>query len=64
MTRFDISLFKNIRLAEQVRLQVRAEAFNAFNHTNYNTIGTAFGTPADFRPRHGRSRSSQHSAWS
>ena len=47
-TRFDISLFKNIRIAEQVRMQLRGEAFNAFNHTNFDTIGTSFGTTATF----------------
>jgi hypothetical protein len=48
ITRFDFSLFKNIRLAEQVRLQLRAEAFNVLNHTNYDSIGTAYGTTATF----------------
>jgi hypothetical protein len=48
MTRFDISLFKNIRIAERVRTQLRLEAFNALNHTNFNTIGTSFGTTATF----------------
>ena len=38
----DISLNKTIRIAERVRFQFRAEAFNAFNHFNvfsvrYNT---------------------------
>jgi hypothetical protein len=31
----DASLFKTIRLTENVRLQLRAEAFNLLNHTNF-----------------------------
>jgi hypothetical protein len=31
----DTSLFKNVRLSEGFRLQVRAEALNVFNHTNF-----------------------------
>ncbi|HKB64292.1 MAG TPA: TonB-dependent receptor [Pyrinomonadaceae bacterium] len=37
-TRVDFSLFKNIQLGESVRLQLRGEAFNVFNHTNFRTI--------------------------
>jgi len=37
-TRFDLSLIKNIRFSENVRLQLRGEAFNIFNHTNFRTI--------------------------
>ncbi len=33
----DISFFKNLALTERTHLQVRAEAFNALNHTNYGT---------------------------
>ena len=33
---FDLSLFRNIRLLERATLQFRAEAFNAFNHVNFN----------------------------
>jgi outer membrane receptor protein involved in Fe transport len=33
--RVDFSLFKNIRFSENVRLQLRGELFNAFNHTNF-----------------------------
>ncbi|MEK6334955.1 MAG: TonB-dependent receptor [Acidobacteriota bacterium] len=36
--RFDFSLFKNIRLGEKVKLQLRGEVFNIFNHTNFRGI--------------------------
>ena len=32
---WDLSLLKNIRFRENMRLQLRAEAFNAFNRTNF-----------------------------
>jgi hypothetical protein len=47
--RTDFSLMKNIRFSENVRLQLRGEAFNVFNHTNFrsftstNVTSTAFG---------------------
>ncbi len=46
---FDISLFKNFQISEGVRLQFRAESFNALNHVqfanpNTTVANTAFGT--------------------
>ena len=37
-TRVDFSLIKNIQFSENVKLQLRGEAFNIFNHTNFRTI--------------------------
>jgi hypothetical protein len=31
---FNLGVFKNVRITEKVRLQLRLEAFNAFNHPN------------------------------
>jgi Carboxypeptidase regulatory-like domain len=36
--RVDFSLFKNIRFGENVMLQLRGEAFNIFNHTNFRSF--------------------------
>ena len=38
--RVDFSLFKNIRLSESVRLQLRAEMFNIFNRTNFRAMSS------------------------
>jgi len=40
----DFSLMRNLTLRERVRLQLRGEFFNAFNHTNFNPPGTIFGS--------------------
>lgn len=40
----DFSLLRNLTLNERARLQLRAEFFNAFNHTNFNPPGTIFGS--------------------
>jgi hypothetical protein len=39
-SRTDFTMTKNIRFNESMRLQLRGEAFNVFNHTNFRTIGT------------------------
>jgi len=46
--RFDFSLFKNFALAESVRLQLRDEMFNVFNHTNFQTIASTNVTSGVF----------------
>jgi len=44
----DFSMFKNIPFGEQFRLQFRAEAFNLFNHTNFDGVGTTMSTTSTF----------------
>lgn len=39
-TRFDFTMTKIIRFGETVQLQLRGEAFNILNHTNFQTIIT------------------------
>lgn len=38
--RIDFTMTKNIKFGEGMRLQLRGEAFNILNHTNFRTIGT------------------------
>jgi hypothetical protein len=41
---FDFSLFKNFRIQERLKAQVRGEFFNIANHPNYGQPGTSMGT--------------------
>lgn len=41
---WDISLLKNFNFNEKVRLQLRFESFNTFNHGSPNAINTTFGS--------------------
>jgi hypothetical protein len=36
----DITFSKNFRFSENLRLQLRAEAFNVFNQTNFSSFST------------------------
>jgi hypothetical protein len=42
---FDLSLAKNVALGSSRTLQLRVEAFNAFNHPNFGLPGHTFGAP-------------------
>ncbi|HXD30681.1 MAG TPA: carboxypeptidase regulatory-like domain-containing protein [Pyrinomonadaceae bacterium] len=56
-TRVDFTLSKKIRFTESVSVQLRAEAFNVFNHTNFRGLSTSraitneslFGSVVSFR---------------
>jgi hypothetical protein len=41
----DVSLIRNIQVTENVRLQLRAEVFDVFNHANFGQPGNVVGTP-------------------
>jgi hypothetical protein len=40
-TRVDFTMTKNIRFGENLKIQLRAEAFNALNHTNFRGLSTS-----------------------
>jgi hypothetical protein len=42
--RLDIGIYRNFRIWERVNFQFRAEAMNAPNHTNVNSVVTAIGS--------------------
>ena len=43
-----MSVIKNFRITERVRLQFRAEAYNAFNHANFSNPATNNATQSGF----------------
>lgn len=43
--RWDLSLFKNIKFSERVRMQFRVEAFNVWNHTNWRNVDSTYTPP-------------------
>ena len=40
---FDFALYKDFKVTERAKFQFRAEAFNLFNHTNFNAVSTNYG---------------------
>ena len=44
---WDISLLKNVAMTERVRMQFRAEFFNAFNRPQYFSPNVTFTIPAN-----------------
>ncbi len=45
---WDMSLEKNTVFKERLNLQLRMDAFNVFNHPNFNTPNAAVSNPANF----------------
>ncbi len=41
INQWDISLFKNFNITENVRFQLRLETFNTFNHTQFSGLNTS-----------------------
>jgi len=40
MNNWETSLFKNFTIKERMRFQLRAEAYNTFNHTQFSAVDT------------------------
>ena len=65
-----LSIFKNVRIAEEVNLEFRGEAFNLFNSVNFNDPNTTF-TPdprghqyqSQFRASPGLASGEKDPAW-
>jgi hypothetical protein len=45
---WDMSLYKTFKLHERANLQLRADAFNPWNHTEFDTVGLTYSTPSTF----------------
>lgn len=45
---FDMAAVRNIKFGERASLQLRGEFFNAFNHTNFTTLGVNVNTTSTF----------------
>jgi hypothetical protein len=48
LTNLDAVLAKNIAITEAIKLQLRGEVFNVFNHPNYNIVGRIINDPSTF----------------
>jgi len=49
-TRFDISIFKNVKFGERVALKFQADAFNIFNHPDFDAPNGNFALNGCFNP--------------
>jgi hypothetical protein len=49
-TRFDLSIFKNLRFGERFALKFQADAFNIFNHPNFDAPNGNFALNGCFNP--------------
>lgn len=49
-TNFDLGLFKSFRVRESQSVEFRIEAFNIFNHPQFNSVSTTFGDPLFLTP--------------
>ena len=66
MQDWDLSLFKNIPLGSNERryLQIRLEAFNAFNHPNFNNKSYNFNVNGPWQWAYGSQAGSGPASWS
>jgi hypothetical protein len=46
LQQFDSSLFKTFKITERFNMQVRADAFNTFNHPNFSAPNATVGDPS------------------
>ena len=45
---WDATFMKYFQIREGMRFELRAEAYNLFNHTQWAGVGTSFATPSTF----------------
>ena len=50
VNQWDVSLFKNFNMTESMRLQLRLETFNTFNHTQFSGVNTEISAAAPGLP--------------
>ena len=50
-TRFDFSIFKNFKINERFNLKFETDAFNIFNHPNFDTPDTDFALNPCYNPK-------------
>jgi len=44
LVNFDMAFYKDFRITERQKVEIRGELFNIFNHTNFNAVGTSLGS--------------------